>query len=263
MPHLPAHGQPGIGKNLRRHTRHPYADYRGTYHGDSGVLNHHSRQCVVQNARTYVYLRTVCTMAKPKSKIAEMIALTQRQPLLRPADLDRFNIPRSYLYRFVTDGRLIKLQRGLFRPVGGVTTEQQSLIEVSAKAPKAIICLLSALQFHGITTQLPSEVWLAIDVDARAPRIAYPPIRVVRSSGRALAFGIRQHIIDGVKVRIYSPAKTVADCFKFRNKIGLDIAIEALREALRQKKATTDELWEAAKVCRVSNIMMPYMESLT
>ena len=199
-----------------------------------------------------------------KTKTDKLTALINRQTLVRSRDLKRLSIPHIYLTRFVKTGLLVKLQRDLYTSAHNKSelTEHQSLQEVSLTVPKAVICLLSALRFHEVTTQNPHEVWVAIDVKSWTPAISYPPIRWVRLSGRALEFGIREHIIDGVRIRVYSPAKTVADCFKFRNKIGLDIAIEALREVYRQKKATTDELWEAAKVCRVSKVMLPYMESL-
>ena len=135
-------------------------------------------------------------------------------------------------------------------------------MQVSRKAPGAVICLLSALRFHEIGTQIPSEVWIAIDVKARAPKITNPATRIVRFSGSALSFGVQERRVDGEVIRVYSPAKTIADCFKFRHKIGVDVAIEALREGYRQKRIAMDELWEAARVCRVANVMRPYMESL-
>ena len=199
---------------------------------------------------------------KPKSNAQKMLEFADKQALIRPSDLRLLEIPRSYLYRLVSQGKLIRVQRGLYTSTKTPPTAHQSLIEVSRRVPRAVICLASALRFYELTTQSPQEVWIAIDVKGRKPQISYPPIRVVWLSGRTLTFGIREHLIDGVRIRVYSPAKTVADCFKFRNKIGLDIAIEALREVYRQKKATTDELWEAAKVCRVSKVMLPYMESL-
>ena len=129
--------------------------------------------------------------------------------------------------------------------------------------PQAVVCLSSALRFHELTTENPFEVWIALKPGAWSPRIEYPPIRVVRVSGDALTFGAEEHRVEGTKIKVYSPAKTVADCFKFRSKIGTELAIQALRECFREKKATMDELWEAAKVCRVSNVMRPYMESLS
>jgi predicted transcriptional regulator of viral defense system len=133
---------------------------------------------------------------------------------------------------------------------------------VVKRAPKGVICLLSALRFHDLGTQDPFEVWLAIGEKDRRPRSEYPRIRIVRFSKPSLAFGQESRDIEGVPTRIFSAAKTVADCFKYRNKIGLDVAIEALRECMRSRKATTDELWQAAKVCRVANVMRPYMEAL-
>jgi len=128
--------------------------------------------------------------------------------------------------------------------------------------PQAIICLLSALRFHGIGTQSPHEVWIALDRKARKPRLAGLPVRVVRFSGAALGAGVESRLISERKVRITSPARTVADCFKYRNKIGLDVALEALREAWRSKRVTADELWRYAKICRVANVMRPYLETL-
>jgi predicted transcriptional regulator of viral defense system len=142
-------------------------------------------------------------------------------------------------------------------------TEFHSLEEACKRVPHGIVCLLSALRFHGLTTQAPFEVWLAIDRKARLPRLGALPLRIVRFSGRALKEGVEEHRIEGVPVKTYNPAKTVADCFKYRNKIGLDVALEALRDCRRQRKCTNDELWRYAKVCRVANVMRPYMEALT
>ncbi len=141
-------------------------------------------------------------------------------------------------------------------------TEHQSLIEACKRVPQGIVCLLSALQFHGLTTQIPHEVWLAIGNKAWRPRMDYPALRIVRFSAASLAFGVRRHRINGTALPVFSPAKTVADCFKYRNKIGLDVAIEALRDCRQKRAATADELWRAAKVCRVANVMRPYTESI-
>jgi predicted transcriptional regulator of viral defense system len=136
------------------------------------------------------------------------------------------------------------------------------LAQVAKRVPHGVVCLLSALQFHGIGTQSPYEVWLALDRDVRRPRIEYPPLRIMRFSGKALTEGIEKHEIERVSVRIYNPAKTVADCFKYRNKIGLDVAIEALRDCRNSKKCTNTDLWKYAKVCRVTQVMKPYLEAL-
>ena len=127
--------------------------------------------------------------------------------------------------------------------------------------PRGVICLLSALQFHDLTTQAPFEVWMAIDVRARRPRRKTPPLRIVRFSGEALTAGVETHKVEGVPVRVYGPAKTVADCFKYRNKIGLDVALEALRDYRREHPGGMDELWHFARICRVANVMRPYLEA--
>jgi predicted transcriptional regulator of viral defense system len=141
-------------------------------------------------------------------------------------------------------------------------SENLGLALVAAAAPKAVICLLSALQFHGVGRQSPREVWIAVHKDGSKPRLDYPPIRMAVFSGVAFTFGVERHVIDGVPVKIYSAAKTVADCFKFRNKIGLDVALEALRDGLRAKRLNRESLWAAAKVCRVTTVVRPYLEVL-
>jgi len=128
--------------------------------------------------------------------------------------------------------------------------------------PKGAVCLLSALQFHGIGTQSPYQVLVAIDMDAKRPRVEHPPIRIVRFSGKALTAGVEKHKIEGVPVRVYSVAKTVADCFKYRNKIGLEVALEALKECRRERRCSMDELWKYAKIWRVANVMRPYLEAI-
>src|ERR1019366_972025 len=150
---------------------------------------------------------------KPKSNAQKMLEFADKQALIRPSDLRLLEIPRSYLYRLVSQGKLIRVQRGLYTSTKTPPTAHQSLIEVSRRVPRAVICLASALRFYELTTQSPQEVWIAIDVKGRKPQISYPPIRVVWLSGRTLTFGIREHLIDGVRIRVYSPAKTVADCF--------------------------------------------------
>lgn len=158
---------------------------------------------------------------------------------------------------------MIRLSRGLYALPDQPTSEHSSLAEVSAKYPNVLVCLLSALQFHGLTTQSPFEVWVAIPNKARAPKSDYPPLRVVRFSGFALTQGVEEHLVDGIPVRVTSVAKTVGDCFKYRNKIGLDVALEALREARSAKLLKMDELWHYARICRVANVMRPYLETLT
>lgn len=198
-----------------------------------------------------------------ESPISEqIIELAGRLGVLRPRDLDAYSIPRVYLRRLTEKGLLEKVGRGLYSLPNAEVGELHSLAEASKRVPRGVICLLSALRFHGLTTQNPFQVWIAIDVDARAPKPNGVPLRIVRFSGLALNSCIESHDVEGVQVRVYSAAKTVADCFKFRNKIGLDVAIEALRDCWQQRKATMDEIWAAAKVCRVTTVIRPYMESL-
>jgi predicted transcriptional regulator of viral defense system len=144
---------------------------------------------------------------------------------------------------------------------GAAHSEHQTIVQAAMRLPHGVVCLLSALRFHDLTTQSPFEVWMAIDGKARSPKEDIIPLRIVRFSGKALTAGVESHSIEGVKIRVYNPAKTIADCFKYRNKIGLDVAIEALRDCWR-KRATADEVWHYAKVCRVSRVMRPYLESI-
>ncbi len=165
--------------------------------------------------------------------------------------------------------RFVRVQLDTLRPSRGRyvlpqvdLSENLGLALVAAAVPRATICLLSALRFHAIGTQAPHEVWIAVEQGTTRPRLDYPPVRIALVSGRAFTFGVERHVIDGVPVRIYSAAKTVADCFKFRNKIGLDAALESLREGLRSKSFTREALWTAAKVCRVTAVIRPYLEAI-
>ena len=153
--------------------------------------------------------------------------------------------------------------RGLYVLPDSEPSEHRTIVEACKLIPKGVVCLLTALRIHELTTESPFEVWMAIGEKDRKPRIDYPPIRIVRHSGQSLSYGVEKRKIEGVKVSVYSPAKTVADCFKYRNKIGLDVAIEALRDCRNRKKANNDEIWKAAKICRMANVMRPYMESIT
>ncbi len=191
------------------------------------------------------------------------LKLASQRGVLRARDLAAEDIPPVILSRLVKSGHLTRLSRGVYARPTRRLSEHHQLAEVATRSPAAVFCLLTALRFHELTTQNPHELWIALPNKSRSPRIEYPPLRTVRYSGVALTRGIETHSIDGVPVRVYSIAKTVADCFKFRHKIGLDVALEALRECRRGKRATSDELWRYAKVCRVANVMRPYLESIT
>lgn len=192
----------------------------------------------------------------------QVLELIRSRAVVRPRDLASAGIRRGYLTILCKRGLIERVGRGLYRAVDAEFTQHQSLVEVAKRVPHAVVCLLSALSFHELTTQNPHQVWIAIGERAWRPEIDTWSIRIFRFSGAALEYGIEEHDIDGVPVKVYSPAKTVADCFKYRNKIGLDVALEALRDCWRQRKATMDQLWKAAAVCRVSKVMRPYMESL-
>jgi predicted transcriptional regulator of viral defense system len=179
-----------------------------------------------------------------------------------PRDAARRGISRTALARLVEAGTLERVGRGLYVAANADVTENRTVVEAAKRVPAGIVCLLSALAFHGMTTECPREVWVAIDVKARKPKTDWPPMTIVRFSGRARTFGVEKHPLEGVEVSITSRAKTVADCFKYRNKIGLDVALDALRDYLRQRGRSMDELLRAAEVCRVARVMMPYVEAI-
>ena len=198
-------------------------------------------------------------MAEPLQKIMQYVG---KHGIVRPRDIEAIGLPREYLIRLYRQGRLHRSGRGIYTVPDANVTERHSYAEVAKRIPAAVVCLLSALAFHEITTQSPPSVWIALRKGARKPVFPSPSLRIVRLSGPSLTEGIENHQVEGVPVRVYSAAKTVADCFKFRNKIGLDVAIEALKDCLRQKKASVNEIYRYAKVCRVSNVIRPYMEAL-
>ena len=198
-----------------------------------------------------------------KSNTQRALELVRRAGVLRPRDLDRYGIQREHLRRLLRRGQVERVGRGLYTLPGAAATEHQSLVEACKRVPHGVVCMLSALRFHELSTQNPFEVWMAIDQKAWRPRGGSPRLRIVHLSGAALKSGVNEHRIEGVTVRVYSPAKTVADCFKFRNKIGLDVALEALRDYRRKHRAGLDELWRFARICRVAKVMRPYLEALS
>jgi len=199
------------------------------------------------------------TTTKPFERTMQYVRL---HGIVRPRDIEGIGIPREYLLRLHAQGKLSRTGRGIYSLPDTVVTERHTYAEVAKRVPEAVLCLLSALAFHEITTQSPASVWIALGNGARKPAIESPSLRLIRLTDPSLSAGIEKQSVEGVTVRVYSAAKTVADCFKFRNKIGLDIAIEALKDCLRQKKATVNEIYRYAKICRVSNVIRPYMEAL-
>lgn len=201
--------------------------------------------------------------AMGKTRAEETLDLVREAGIARPRDLESVGISGGSLAQLARRGLLQKVGRGLYTVPGAVPSEHRSLAEVSKRTPRGVICLLSALRFHRLTTQAPPDVWLAIGPKDRAPRPGGVRLRIVRVSGEARDAGVETHIVEGVPIRISGVAKTVADCFKFRNKIGIDVAVEALRDCLDQRRCTADELSEYARVCRVSRVMRPYLEALS
>lgn len=191
-----------------------------------------------------------------------LVRLARQRGVLRPKDLAEKGIPRTTLQRLVKRGAMERRGRGLYVVAGADLGEKQTIVEAGRRAPEGIVCLLSALQFHDFTTQNSRDVWMALPAKAWRPRNPGLPLRFVYLSGPALETGIQHHTIHGVPLRVYSPAKTVADCFKFRNKVGLDVALEALREGWRARLFLMDELTTAAKACRVWRVMGPYIEAM-
>lgn len=182
------------------------------------------------------------------------------QCLVRTRDLEARGTSRAALRRLVIAGEWQQVARGLYVPSGFEPTEHHGLAAAAALVPGAIVCLLSALQFHGLGTQAPFEVWLAVDRKARKPSLAYPPVRIVRFSGAGLRANVEDHVVEGVRVRITSAARAVVDCFRYRNKIGLDVALDALR-AYRRARFSLDDLARAAATMRAANVMRPYLEA--
>lgn len=193
----------------------------------------------------------------------QTLDLVKRLGLVRPKDLNQYGIPVIYLRRLLHRGELVQPARGVYAVTGHEPTLHHSLAMVSKRIPRGVVCLLSALAYHDIGTQLPSVVWLAIDQRSRPLVTTDLPAKIVRFSAQSLVEGVEEHSVEGVTVRITNPAKTVADCFKFRNKVGLDIALEALRDAWRKRKVTMVELDRFAATNRVTNVMRPYLEMLT
>ena len=193
----------------------------------------------------------------------QVLRLARTRKLLRARDVTQKGLPTIALTRLVQAGKLERVARGLYGLPGATISEHRSLAEVSARVPKGVVCLLSALRVHEIGTQAPFEVWIAIPQHMVAPRLDQPAIRVVRMSDEALASGVERRSIDGIKVPVFTAARTVVDCFKFRNKIGLDVALEALRDGWSQRKFTLDDLWRHATLGRVANVMRPYIEAIT
>jgi predicted transcriptional regulator of viral defense system len=191
-----------------------------------------------------------------------VLRLARRRGLISAREVDEMGIHTQILTRLVDAGLLERVARGRYRLTDHSFTEHHGLALAAAAVPHGVVCLLSALQFHELGTQLPSQVWIALDRRARRPKLDYPPLRVVRFTGEALTAGVAVHTIEGQSVRIYGVAKTIADCFKYRHKVGLDVALEALKEGWQERRYTMAKIDHFARICRVSHVMRPYLEAL-
>ena len=207
-------------------------------------------------------MRVSAYVPQQSAKSDRVLSLARELPFVRPRDVEGIGVAREYLLRLHRAGQLERVGRGLYRLPNSPVTEHHSFAQVARRVSQGVVCLLSALAFHDIGTQNPFEVWIAIPRGMRHPKLDAPPLRVTTLSGAAYAEGIEEHMIEGVTVRIYGVAKTVVDCFRFRNKIGLDVAMEALRESLRSKKTTISEINRFAKLARLGRVMRPYLEAL-
>ena len=182
--------------------------------------------------------------------------------IISSKELSSEGIHRETIRRLLETGEIMRIARGLYTSSPFIPDENFSFIVAQKIAPKSVICLLSALSFHEIGTQNPSEVWIAVPRGTRIPGSSEYPLQIYLFSGEAYSNGIEEHTVDGVVIRVYSIAKTIADCFKYRNKIGLDVSIEALKDVIRNKRTSIDEILHFARICRVEKVMKPYMESL-
>jgi len=194
-----------------------------------------------------------------------ILKLARERGLVSAGEIRQMGMHPQTLKRLVESGKLERVARGRYRlpdPDYDIT-EHHGLVLGAAAAPKGVVCLLSALQFHVVGTQLPRQLWMALPRGAWTPVIDYPPMRIVRVSGEAFTAGIEEHTLEGQPVHVYDVAKTVVDCFKFRNTIGMDVALEALNEGWRDRRFTMNDIAEYARICRVWNVMRPYLEAIT
>ena len=201
-------------------------------------------------------------MQTPDTQTQRVLELASQRGMLRASHLQELGIARVVLSRLTASGQLERVGRGVYRLPDAQGAEHESLATIAVKVPQAVFCLLTALQIHELTTQLSRQVWIAMPQGSHVPKMDHPPLKMVQFSGEAYVQGIEVVRADQVELRVYGVAKTIADCFKHRNKVGLDVAIEALREALAANKTNANDLWRFAKICRVANVMRPYLETL-
>lgn len=196
------------------------------------------------------------------SQRQQVISYVKTKSMVSPSDVESQGLPRAYLYQLARDGVIEHVGRGVYQWPEMKPDIHSALAEVAKRVPNGVVSLLSALSFYELTSQNPFEVWMALETKSWKPKLDYPPTRFIFMSENSIKAGVEIHEINGVEVKVFSPEKTVADCFKYRNKVGLDVALEALKEGLRRKLFSVDELMRHAKTCRVSRVIQPYVESL-
>jgi predicted transcriptional regulator of viral defense system len=195
----------------------------------------------------------------PESRVQ---AVLEAKGIARSRDIERAGVSRTQIRRLVERGVIERVARGLYRDPSAPQSERADLAEAARLVPGGVVCLLSALRFHGLTTQNPFQVWLAINRKSWRPEVEHPPLRFIYLSGRSLTEGVEVHEVDSVPVRVFSAAKTVADCFKFRNKLGVDVAVEALRDFRNAYPKNLEAIWHYAEIDRVAGVMRPYLEAV-
>ncbi len=201
-------------------------------------------------------------MADVPDSAQRILDLARRESVFSARDIRELGIHPEYLRRLCARGDLVRIGRGLYSLPDAEATRHHSLAMAAKAVPHGVVCLISALSYHDIGTQVPHEVWMAVPRRTAMPRVDVPTMRVFHFSGRAFTAGVEEHAVEGVPVRLYCPAKTVADCFKFRNQVGLDVALEALREFLSERKGAADDILRYARACRVEQVVRPYMEAM-
>lgn len=202
-------------------------------------------------------------MPQLQTNSARLLAMARKRPVLRSRDVAAKGIHTGTLTRLARAGTLERVGPGRYRLAQpSRATEHHDLVVATTSVPRSVVCLTSALQFHGMGTQLPAEVWLAVPRGTRMPRLSTPSVRVVRVAPEMFDVGVEAHRVEGQTIRVYGVARTIADCFRFRNKVGLDVALEALAEAWRAKRLNMDELHRVATRLRVQRVMQPYLEAI-
>lgn len=224
---------------------------------------------VIQMLGTFLLLPSIRNMPvaanepRPREPLKDRaLTIAKERGIARARDFDAAGVPRATLRRLQDQGLLVRMGRGLYQLADVESSASHSLAEAARAVPHGTICLLSALKFHSLTTQLPHQVWLLIGHKKWTPKNPPVSLRIMRATGEALTAGVEHHVIEQVEVPITSPAKTVADCFKYRSQVGLDVAIEALKDCIHTRRATADDLWRFAAIDRVQNVMRPYMEAI-